>query len=686
MRTTMLTALAAAILVTATQPVIAQSGQDLFQQALVKERADGDLRGAIAIYERIVREFTADRSLAAKALVQMGRCHEKLGNEDAQRAYRRVVQEYADQTDMAAEARSRLAVLGGLASVNARGLVARRVWDDARDPDFEGGMSADGRFLSYIDAYNGAVGVRDLVRDTSYTVVPGAGWAAYRTAVSPDGRYVAYQLWDNTARLDAIRVTDLLGGQDRLVYRNAASQSAWPMAWSRDGESLLTWLIRHDKVNQIALIRVADGSSTVLKSLDGRPAELRMALSPDGRWVAYSFPPAERSRHRDVYLLAADGSRETSLVQHPADDFVIGWTPDGRSLVIGSDRTGEQGVWALPVTDGAASGPLELVRPGVEGSPLGITARGDYYYGVYSGWNDVFVAELDPATGRVVTPPAQAIQQYEGANALPEWSPDGSALVVRSARGRSDVVLLVRSFESGVVREVHPQMDGFNFHFLSWEPHANAVLAVGRGDDGRYGHVFRIDLATGDAVSIAQPEPDGPIWQPEWSPDGRSIFFARSGPQGRRIVRRVVASGEETELYQGAHVLLLRVSPRGDQVAFVQNDTIAVLDVIDRALRTVVAPGTRVRALAWTRDGAHLLYGVTVDTTTNLTQLMRVSVATGAVQPIDLAMENLLHLKVHPDGRRIAFTAKIRDERVEVWAIEKLFAPPGSGTEPGTGR
>ena len=32
--------------------VVAQTGRDLFQQALVKERANGDLRGAIAIYER----------------------------------------------------------------------------------------------------------------------------------------------------------------------------------------------------------------------------------------------------------------------------------------------------------------------------------------------------------------------------------------------------------------------------------------------------------------------------------------------------------------------------------------------------------------------------------------------------------------------------------------------------------
>ena len=69
MRTTLLAVVAAAtLLLTATQPALAQSGQELFQQALVKERADGELKQAIALYERIVQEFSADRTLTANAL------------------------------------------------------------------------------------------------------------------------------------------------------------------------------------------------------------------------------------------------------------------------------------------------------------------------------------------------------------------------------------------------------------------------------------------------------------------------------------------------------------------------------------------------------------------------------------------------------------------------------------------
>ncbi|MBE3065790.1 MAG: tetratricopeptide repeat protein, partial [Spirochaetes bacterium] len=91
MKTIRIGFLAVALTVLASTLALTQSGQDLFQQALVKEQADGDLRAAIAMYQRIVRDFAGDRVLAAKALVQMGRCHEKLGSQDARKAYEQVL-------------------------------------------------------------------------------------------------------------------------------------------------------------------------------------------------------------------------------------------------------------------------------------------------------------------------------------------------------------------------------------------------------------------------------------------------------------------------------------------------------------------------------------------------------------------------------------------------------------------
>ena len=53
-----------------------------------KEMVDGDLKGAIDLYERILAQFSSsDRAAVAKALVRMGQCYEKLGSAEARKAY-----------------------------------------------------------------------------------------------------------------------------------------------------------------------------------------------------------------------------------------------------------------------------------------------------------------------------------------------------------------------------------------------------------------------------------------------------------------------------------------------------------------------------------------------------------------------------------------------------------------------
>src|SRR5713101_4342661 len=85
----------------------------LLQAANHKQLVEGQLEEAIQLYQRVVREFANNRALAAKALVQMGQCYEKLGKTEARKAYERVLRDYADQSEAAAQARRRLAALSG---------------------------------------------------------------------------------------------------------------------------------------------------------------------------------------------------------------------------------------------------------------------------------------------------------------------------------------------------------------------------------------------------------------------------------------------------------------------------------------------------------------------------------------------------------------------------------------------
>ena len=120
---------------------LAQNGYDLFQQALVKERAEGDIEGALELYQRIVREHGGDRSLAARVLVQMARCYETLGRPEARDAYQRVLREYAEQAEPVGVARARLAALDPPRSpADPSTMVVRRLWESP-SADYFGGPS-----------------------------------------------------------------------------------------------------------------------------------------------------------------------------------------------------------------------------------------------------------------------------------------------------------------------------------------------------------------------------------------------------------------------------------------------------------------------------------------------------------------------------------------------------------------
>ena len=88
----------------------------------------------------------------------------------------------------------------------------------------------------------------------------------------------------------------------------------------------------------------------------------KMALSPDGRFVLYDFPPTSDSRQRDIYLLSTDATSNTPLVADSANDFVLGWV-DNQHVLFASDRSGTPGAYLQRVRDGRAEGLPQLVKP-----------------------------------------------------------------------------------------------------------------------------------------------------------------------------------------------------------------------------------------------------------------------------------------------------------------------------------
>jgi Tol biopolymer transport system component len=668
-----------------------QSGTDLFQKGLAKERAEGQLEAAIQLYEQIVREFAADRPLAAKALLQIGRCYERLGKDGAQKAYDRLVRDYGDQRTVADEARARLAQLSRTSSPRAPSM--RLVWAGS-DVDTQGSPSPDGRYVSYVDYdgnKDGDLAIREIATGHSrrltqgHTSAPGVEYASY-SVFAPDGRQIAYA-W-NKGGVAELRVAGTDRGGPRTLYRNAEAPYLEPAAWTPDGKSIITVFETRDGAVQIAVVPVAGGTRRVLKTLQWKwPAG--MSVSPDGKTLAYAVPVGDALK-RDIFLLALDGSRERALVEHPSDDTFPFWTPDGTGVVFCSDRTGSLDVWFLAVRENAPPGlPVVIKRNLGRGRPIGLTRDAAMYFALAANSTDIHVGAFDPSSGRATAGPPIS-EHFVGTSYGPDWSPDGARLSYfskRGAGGPGSSTIVVRSLADRTEREIVPRL--LYFHRPRWMPDGKSFVAQGRGLQAA-GGLFRIDAETGDVSTVLSSNDAEGASFPVWSPDRRTLFYssksgliARTSETGAERVLDRCASSEKAVSPDGRWIALQCLdAPDGSAT------TLRLVPVDGGAARMLVSLHAPERVfyfggLSWTPDGRRVLF---VKQSGDARELWTADIASGASASTGLAATGLSYTRLHPDGRQLAYTAGKRQS--ELWVIEH-FLPvrlPSPGLlRPGTG-
>jgi len=658
------------------------------QAAINKETVEGDLKGAIGLYQKIADGI--DHMVAAKALVRMGQCYEKLGSAEARKAYERVVHEFSDQKETVATAQARLAALGH-EPASAAGVTVRQVWAGP----WYGGLgapSSDGAYLTFRSASDD-LAIRDLAtgKIRQLTKHQSPHQTAYQSVPSPDGKQVAYG-WYNDGR-DEVRVVGVDGAEPRVLYSNA-EVDAYPTDWSPDGKNILTILERKDRTRQIALVSSRDASVRLLKN-SGERGLARPRFSPDGRYIAYALQQAPESGEYDIFVLALEGGREIPLVQHPANDVYPDWTPDGKRVLFFSNRTGTMGAWWIQVAEGQPQGTPELIKPdlGKDLNAMGFTRNGLYYYGVHTEMSDVYIAELDLATGKIISAPRAATQRFVGSNSKPDWSPDGRQLLFLSKRGAGAWgarALCVRSTESGEVRELASKLD--RVPSARWSPDGRSLLGMANHPTDGIG-LFRIDVQTGDFVAV--PRPPGHFgYLPAASSDGKAIIYQGwiKEPKKYCVLLRDLETSQNKELYcftDPAHfVSRLTLSPDEGQLAFVMAEDMEsrskVLKVINAVggealdvLRGVEMPFCEA-PVAWTPDGSSLLFIKQPSLHGRKSELWLIPVQGGEPRRLELAADGMRDICLHPDGRHIAFT-EVKD-RDEVWVLEN-FIPPAKAVK-----
>jgi Tol biopolymer transport system component len=683
---------------------IARQAEDpgvLLRAAIEKEEVDGNLQGAIDMYKQIVVKHGDNRAIAAKAQLRIGLCYEKLGREQAgraQKAFEKVIESYPDQTEAVNLAKEKLTLLSRTQALKKAGSAEfsiRQVWAEP-GTDTSGCISPDGRYLTFVDWETGDLAMRDLVSGTDRRLTNKGTWEqspgemAGESKWTRDGRRIVYQWYDKDGILE-LRVFDTKDSSIRTIHRDKTEDWVQAFDWSPDGRYVLASFFpgassTPGRERGVGLISVEDGSVKALKGRfeDSMDYASIFLFSPDGKYIAYDATPAgEDTGRHDIFLISLDGQVEMPLVEHPEDDKVISWTPDGQGLLFASDRTGSVDLWFLPMSDGKPQEAPRLIKSGFGpvGS-LGMTSRGELYFGSSGSARDIYVVDVEPGTWEARSPAKKLALPNQGRNLFANYSPDGQRMAFISLlMGGRHPVLNILYEKTGRVRELNPRLEGIQFP--CWIPPDGYDLSVGTADkEGRIG-LYRVNAQTGEAARLVQFEKGQGSQAQAWAADGKRFFYtAEVKSEGKRYIYTYDLETGKNERLPGSpdDARTIAVSPDGESLAVVNTEgkrTIKIMPASGGELREVYRfdfeSGTLITP-AWSIDGRYIYFPWPRDPQTNIADLYRVSRDGGEAERIDVGMRFIRGLTVRPDGQRIAFySSGDKLPQPQVWIMENFL-------------
>ncbi len=158
---------------------------------------------------------------------------------------------------------------------------------------------------------------------------------------SPDGRLIVFSSTRGDGENDDIYVIDRDGSNLRRLTDNGLHWDTFP-SFSPDGRRILFRRLLRERTSEGTLANSEvmamnnDGTGVVNLSrhpwFDGWPS-----WSPDGRRIAFG---SNRSDAYQIYVMNADGSDMVRVVDSPYIDNRPQWLPDGSGLIFNREREG----------------------------------------------------------------------------------------------------------------------------------------------------------------------------------------------------------------------------------------------------------------------------------------------------------------------------------------------------------
>ena len=641
-----------------------QSGQDLFQKALAKERAEGNLEEAIVLYQRVINE-SQDKSLKAQAQLRIGLSYEKLGVKNiaqAQDAFKKVIDNYPSQSEevrIAREALSRLIIIAE--KVSKLPLVPK--FTKIKIPTKLSWcikISPDGKDLALVSdrklwkmPLSGNLGPNFPGTPVQInTEGIGVEWTGL--SWSGDGKWIAFNerpIEDKQEQ--GIFIVSSKGGKPKKIVGNYRDQRVvnYRISLSLDGKNLAFTSVEDNK-KHIYSMSIEGGDPKQLVEIQAREP----VFSPDGKMIVFAgVNPKSNEGKLGLWIIPAQGGTPHLLadVGNPSSPV---WSPDG-SMIAFLDYTKGKQIFIVPVikTGQAMGKPITIDAPG-----------GTEEVRLLAGWtlNDkigaLLTTKLEFALYTLPASGGQAAIILNGGYPLqPRWSPDN--------------------------KNIFYTVDVDNENSL-WK---NRGLAVVPSDGGE----FKLLPRNGDAeINVPLAYQAGN----RVSPNGKMIISAAKLPNDSNFLKNYpstqiwkipIDGGKATQITKPVHPFIDLSpcwSPDGNKVAFIRQQLIKemdslgdvgiyIVDSLGRESEILTAASDKyIFSTAWSPDGKMIAYFAKEKKTPHGSYMNIVNVENGEIKIVGKVQNVYVNTELawSPDSKRIAFNDEEGGQLIKIMNID----------------
>jgi serine/threonine protein kinase/Tol biopolymer transport system component len=475
-------------------------------------------------------------------------------------------------------------------------------------------VSPDGKYIAYT-LFDGGLLLRQLSNNSNTVLVsPSRDWF-HGVTFSRDGTHVYYVLREKGDPSPTLYQVAVSGGDSQRVLSNVSS----PITFSPDGNRFAFTRDISDEDTGLVIAN-ADGTDERLLAKRRSPSFFRTegpSWSPDGKVIACAILDQHQNELvMNVTGVSVDDGTEKLLTHAKwSKVFQVAWLSDNSGFIMAATEKGEGSLlWQVSYPEGS-------VRRLTNDAS---TYPKDYNSISLTADSSMLVASRFEKRNNIwaspSSDPAQIQQITFGGNhyyARLVWTPDDKIVFPSTATGAREIWMM----DTDGRGQTQITFDGRNKEMPVVSPDGQYIVYVSQSD--ARSHVWRVKIDGTDPVQLTDGEEEV---GPQVSPDGQSVLYMSVISDNKSTIWRVSINGGVPFQLTKEVATGPVVSPDGTLVACwwwsppKSAAKIAIIPFSGGDPRKIIdpLPGVDPLPVRWTSDGQSLVYCVTPNNISNV--------------------------------------------------------------------